>query len=153
MQRTAVGLVGLARSVGLMALMVALLSACEGQAATVPVGAQEVRVTTTATEVRLEPATVRAGDVYFVIEQPDDPTGHAGFSFVHRGRGESDPLPMSDEDVALLASDSAPQGFAYDSGWGRLQMFRLIPGKYVFMVGGGEPGVPPLSVTALEVLP
>ena len=44
-----------------------VVTACDA-AMRVPPGGQQVRVVGTGTEVRLYPPTVRAGDLYFVLE-------------------------------------------------------------------------------------
>ncbi len=148
---------GGALAIGLVALVAALL-AVWGTPLRIPTGAQEVHITVTATEVRLSPTTVHAGDVYLTVDQPEDPSGHAGFTFVSRGypgQGGGDPEPMSDEDVARLAQGDY-QGTALQGGWGDQAKFALREGNYVFLIagpGGGLPGVPPMSMAVLEVVP
>jgi hypothetical protein len=108
--------------------------------------------------VGLSPDTVRAGEVYFIVDEPDDPSGHAGFTFVSRGypgMGGGDPEPMSDEDVARLAQGDY-QGTALEGGWAGQARYTLREGNYVFLLfgpRGDQPGVPPLSMAVLEVLP
>jgi len=147
----AAGLVGL---VGL----VAVVAAVWGTPLRVPPGAQEVHIVLTESSVQVEPATVHAGDVYFIVDAPADPAGHAGFTFVSRGLpgqvGE-DPLPLSDQDVDRLAQGDY-QGTAMGGGWGGSTKFTLGAGNYVFLLagaGGEAPGVPPESMAVLEVLP
>jgi len=143
--------------VGLVGLVAAVV-AVWGSPLRIPTGAQEVHIVVTATAVRLEPAIVHAGDVYFTVDEPDDPSGHAGFTFVGRGYpGQigGDPQPMSDDDVARLARGDY-QGTGSQSGWGDQAKFTLSEGNYVFLIagpGGGLPGVPPMSMAVLEVLP
>ena len=138
--------------------LVAVVAAVWGTPLRIPPDAQEVRIVVTETAVRLEPSTVHAGDVYFVVDEPADPTGHAGFTFVSRGEpGQegADPLPMSDEDVVRLAQGDY-QGTALGGGWGDQAKFTLREGNYVFLIagpGGDRPGVPPVSMAVLEVLP
>ncbi|MEK6191365.1 MAG: hypothetical protein AABM41_03450 [Chloroflexota bacterium] len=152
----AVALAG-ALAVALIGLVVVLV-AVWGTPLRIPTGAQEVHIVATETAVRLDPATVHAGDVYFFFDAPDDPSGHAGFTFVSRGypgQGGGDPEPMSDEDVARLAQGDY-QGTALDGGWAGQAKFTLREGNYVFLIagpGGGQPGVPPLSMAVLEVIP
>ena len=51
-------------------------------------------------EVRLDPPTVRAGDAYLVLDEPQD----GSFVFVQRKRtAEETPGPMTDDDLARLA--------------------------------------------------
>ena len=152
----AVALVG-ALAIGLVGL-VAVLVAVWGSPLRIPPGAQEVRIVVTETMVRLDPATVNAGDVYFMVDEPDDPSGHVGFTFVSRGYpGQigGDPEPMSDDDVARLARGDY-QGTAGESGWPDQAKLTLREGNYVFLIagpGGELPGVPPMSMAVLEVLP
>ncbi|HUF05893.1 MAG TPA: hypothetical protein VMP86_00740 [Candidatus Binatia bacterium] len=150
--RAAFALVG-ALAVALVAL-VAVLVAVWGSPPRIPIGAQTVHIVVTASEVRLDPATVHAGEIYFVVEGADDPAGHAGFAFVQRQRtAAATPGPMSDEDVARLARGDY-QWTATEGGWGNYARFTLHEGKYAFLTdGGGEPGVPPQSITVLEVAP
>jgi hypothetical protein len=117
-----------------------------------------VHIEVTATDVRLSPTAVHAGDVYFTVDQPEDPSGHAGFTFVSRGDpgvAGTDPQPMSDDDVARLAQGDY-QGTALQGGWSGQAKFTLAEGNYVFLIagpGGEMPGVPPMSMAVLEVLP
>lgn len=146
---------------GLLAVAIAGLVAVVvmgwGSGPTIPPGAQVVHIVVTE-EVQLDPATVHAGEVYFVVEEPDDRTGHAGFTFVSRGYGGhccKDPLPMSDDDVARLAHGDY-QGTAIEGGWGSGAKLTLLEGNYTFLIpgpGGDRPGVPPMSMAVLEVLP
>lgn len=110
----------------------------------------------TASEVRLDPATVHAGEVYFMVEGPDDPTEHAGFTFVSAGYGQDDmPLALSDDALARLAQGDY-QGTGIEGGWGDYAKFTLLEGNYAFLIagpGGDLPGVPPRWMAVLEVLP
>jgi len=165
---------GGALAIGLVGLVAAVV-AVWGTPLRIPTGAQQVHIVVTASAVRLEPAIVHAGDVYFTVDEPDDPSGHAGFTFVSRGSapdfegtlppaGElapdgnplgADPQPMSDDDVARLAQGDY-QGTFLQGGWGGQAKFTLREGNYVFLIegpGGGLPGVPPMSMAVLEVLP
>jgi hypothetical protein len=148
---------GGALAIGLVGLVAALV-AVWGTPLRIPTGAQEVHIEVTATDVRLSPTTVHAGDVYFTVDQPDDPSGHAGFTFVSRGDpglAGTDPQPMSDDDVARLAQGDY-QGTALQGGWSGQAKFTLAEGNYVFLIagpGGEMPGVPPMSMAVLEVLP
>ncbi|MGH2488714.1 MAG: hypothetical protein ACRDFR_03760, partial [Candidatus Limnocylindria bacterium] len=86
--------------------LVAVVAAVWGTPLRIPPDAQEVHIVVTESTVTLEPATVHAGDVYFIVDESADATGDAAFTFVSRGEpGQegADPLPLSDEDVARLA--------------------------------------------------
>lgn len=140
--------------VAVIGLLAGNLAGCQNTI-TIPPGAQQVRVAVTDREVRLNPLVVRPGDVYFVFE-PDPATQHVAVAFVHRG-GPLDPAPapLSDDDVARLEQDAGPQGLSIEAGFGRVHKVTLVEGKYAFMLppDGGQPGVPPLSIAVLEVLP
>ena len=151
----AVALVGLVAA-GLVALAVAV-AAVWGTPLRIPTDAQAVHIVITESAVRLDPATVHAGEIYLVVDELA-PTGHAQFTFVSRGyEGQigGDPFPMSDEDVARLAQGDY-QGTAQSSGWSGRAKFTLREGNYVFLLaspGGDQPGAPPRSIAVLEVLP
>jgi len=87
-----------------------MVAAVGCQAGMFPPGARQVRVSTVDGVVRLDPSTVRAGDVTFIFE-PDPETQHVAIAFAHRGCAPSDalcaePLPLSDEDIAASARRS-----------------------------------------------
>src|SRR4030081_1535840 len=50
-------------------LIAGLMAGC-GQGSLIPPGGQQVHVTVTPTEVRVSPSSVRAGDVYLVMDRP-----------------------------------------------------------------------------------
>jgi hypothetical protein len=134
-----------------------------------PEGAQEVHIVITESEVRLEPATVRAGDVYLVLDSPEE----GSIVFVQRKHtAEETPGPMTDEDLARLADGdvqyTAMEGIdaggcsAEQNAEARGQMgycgnvfkVTLSEGKYAVLGNGpGNPGDPPSSMAVLEVLP
>src|SRR5688572_322197 len=58
-------------------LLVTVLGGCGRPAATIPPGAQQVQVTMSGSEVRLDPAMVRPGDVYVVLDTPGSSVGFA----------------------------------------------------------------------------
>ncbi len=137
----------------------------------VPPGAPQVRVTGTATAVLLDPPTVRAGDVYLVIE------GGALF-YQHAAARQGDQSgPMSEEQLARLAQngDQSLTGSTvlYPGYAGNVYKYTLAAGLYAFMpaADGEDPGANvgareglcfddldacaalPLPMTVLEVLP
>ena len=146
-----------------------VLAAC---GASLPPGAQQVHVVGTPTEVRLDPSTVHAGDVYFVME------GSALF-FQHSAAVQGEQSgPMSEEELAHLAQTGdtfhTSSGVLSPGYGGNFSKFTLLPGKYAFLpVAEGEyPGadlmarselcmqdaracaaLQPLPMTVLEVLP
>ena len=150
----------------LWGLLAGALAACGRGQATIPPGGQQVHVSVTESEVRLDPATVHAGDLYIVLDTPG-----SGVGFAQRMRTAAEtPGPMSDEDLDRLAhgdtEGTAIGGFddfgcsadqrAEDRGQmgycGNVFKETLTPGKYAFFVGDPE-GEGPQSVAVLEVLP
>lgn len=154
--RAAVALCG-GLAVALVALVAVLVSVW-GSPPRIPATAQVVQVVVTASEVRLEPATVHRGVVYFVVEAADDPAEHAGFSFVSAGPGSQcceTPIPLDGDAVDRVARGDY-QGTFIEGGWGDYAKLTLTEGKYAFLIagtGGDQPGVSPQSMTVLEVLP
>ncbi len=121
--------------------------------------------------VRLDPASVRAGDIYVVL---DTPGSGVGFAQRQRGPAPETPGPLTDEDLDRLArgdtggtniggfSDSgcSAEQRAEDRGLqgycGNVFKVILTPGKYAFFTGnldGGPPGDYSQSIAVLEVLP
>ena len=154
--------------VALMAaiLLAGMLAGC-GRARPIPPGAQEVHVVVTASEVRLDPAIVGAGDVYVVL---DTPGSSVGFAQRKRTAAET-PGPLSDDDLDRLGHGDT-EGFAIggmgdvgcsaaqraeDHGQlgpcGNVVQMTLTAGKYAFFTGDLESGVDPPVIAVLEVLP
>lgn len=154
-----------------MVLAAGVLVACD-MTTRIPPGGQQVHVVGTGTEVRLDPPTVRAGDIYFVIE------GSALF-FQHAAAVQGEQSgPMSEDDLIRLAqngdtfhtsSAELSPGYA-----GSVYKITLAAGKYAFLpvaneerpedelmlradLCHGDPQacatLPPLSMAVLEVLP
>jgi hypothetical protein len=140
-----------------------------------------VHVVATESEVRLDPATVHAGDVYLVLDEPVD----GSFRFVERKRtAEEIPGPLSDDDLERIAQGSlggtatggldaggcGPEQDARARGQlgycGNVMKVSLVAGKYAILGPAwierdtrAEPTanpsgflVPP-SMAVLEVLP
>ena len=159
-----------ATSVAFSGVLGILLLACN-RATAIPAGAQQVHVTLTSSEVRLEPATVHAGEVYLVLDAPL----RGSFAFVEqKSAAAASPGPLSDDDLARLASGDT-EGMAIgglDAGGcsaaedaedrgrmgpcGNVMKAVVRPGRYAIV--GGTPdadpssgGRPPLAV--LDVVP
>jgi len=151
----------------LLGLSAILLAGCGRGQAPIPAGAQEVHVTVTDSEVRLDPTTASAGDIYVVMDIPG-----SGVFFVRRQTSaEETPGPLTDDDLARITLGGDAQGFAM-SGFaaggcdasqdvedfgrlgpcGNVELVVLSAGKYVFYSGVLELG-PPSSMAILDVLP
>jgi hypothetical protein len=155
---------------GRLAVLIALLAiataGCWRGQATIPPGGQQVHVSVTGANVRLDPATVPAGDVYVVLDTPGSSVGFAS----RQDRAEATPGPLSDDDLARLAlgdtQGTAISGFdnvgcsadQRAEDWGLMgycgNVFKetLTPGKYAFFIGDPEGGRP-RSIAVLEVVP
>jgi hypothetical protein len=153
----------------LSGLLAIALIGCEPPLVPVPSGAQLVHVVVSDTEIRLSPATVRAGDVYLVLD-----TSPSSVFFVSRKRTAADsPGPMGADDLARLARGdteaTSMEGFGNGCAQGRPEnhlkigrcgdTFKLVlgAGKYALMTDdpSGDPSgfVPPRAMAVLEVLP
>lgn len=174
---------GQGRSITILMLVSAAgLAGCGPERIPIPSGSQVVHVSISDAEVRLEPATVRAGDVYLVLDEP----ANGGFAFVERGAGPDTFGPLSDDDLERLAQGDtegtsiggvdaggcSPEQDAASRGQmgpcGNVMKAVVAPGKYAILGPGwteqvteprvdptAPPGgfVPPSSMGVLEVLP
>jgi hypothetical protein len=153
----------------LCVVVIASVSCGRGQTP-IPYGAQQVHVQVIGSEVRLDPATVPAGDVYVVLDTP-----RSGVGFAQRQATAAEtPGPLREEDIERLArgdtQGTAIGGFdnlgcseeqrAEDRGQmgpcGNVFKVVLTPGKYAFYSGnldGGASGEGPRSIAILEVSP
>ena len=141
--------------VGLVALGVALVVVW-GSPPRIPVGAQVVHVSVVDSAVQLDPVSVHAGDVHFVVESAGEAGVGDSFAFVSSGYGdEGTPLPLGADAGSRLARGDY-QGTAMEGGWPEYAKLTLLDGPYAFVIfgpGGDMPGRPPASVTILEVVP
>ena len=169
-------------SVALVGL-VGVLAGCGQSAATVPPGAQLVHLVATRSEVRLDVASVHAGDVFIQLDEPLD---GGSFDFVG-STGAADPGPLTDDDLERLAhgdtratsrsaygptcsgpSEADRGHLVQEGGCGDVWKFVLAPGKYAILgpawteqqteasVDPTAPPsgfVPPPTMTVLLVLP
>jgi hypothetical protein len=158
------------RSVLLLGFLTGALLGCGRGQTPIPAGAQEVRVTINGPQVELQPATVRAGHIYVVLDTPGSSVG-----FAQRQRTATEtPGPLTDADLNRLAhgdtqgtsiggfddAGCSPEQRAEDRGLmgpcGNVFEVVLTPGKYAFFAGDID-GVPPGdysdSITVLEVVP
>ena len=131
-------------------LLVGVLAGCGQGESTVPPGAQLVHLVATESEVRLDAASVRAGDVYLQLDEPLD---GGSFIFVERMSTEEEtPGPLTDNDLERLAhgdtqgtsssaygpscggSQGAARGHLVAPGvCGNVWKFVLVPGKYAIL--------------------
>jgi hypothetical protein len=146
------------RAVVLPLLAAGLLAGCGHGPITIPPGVQEVHVVVDGDTVRLEPATARAGEVYLVLDNPDNP----GANLIFIGRmtaPEETPGPLSDVELDRIVHGDMFQTSG-ESGFGIVTKLALAPGKYLFVTddpmelaesSGGA--VPQESMAVLQVLP
>jgi hypothetical protein len=168
--------------VALFGLLASASVGCGRGQTPIPREAQVVHVVASESEVRLDPATVHAGDVYLVLDEPLE----GSFAFVERKRTAAEtPGPMSDDDLERLAhgdtEGTATGSFsvgcdaaqrAEDRGQmgycGNVWKFVLVAGKYAILGPGwteqqteasvdptADPAgfLPPPTMAVLEVLP
>jgi hypothetical protein len=90
----------------LIGLLACILAGCSRGRTPIPAGAQVIHIAVIESELRLDRATVRAGDVYLVLDTPRSSVG-----FASRMRGDLETGPLSDEDIARLAHGDT-QGLA-----------------------------------------
>jgi hypothetical protein len=140
-------------AIGLVGLLAGSMIGCGQGAEPVPPGAQLVHLVATQSEVRLDPATVHAGDVYLELDEPVD----GSFAFVELKRtAEETPGPLSDNDLERLAhgdtegTSIASYGVVCDpaqrpkdrgklarpGGCGNVWRFVLVEGKYAILGPG-----------------
>ncbi len=142
-----------------------VLAACEPPQVVIPDGATNVvHVHLDAETVRLDPATVRAGDVFFVIEGPGP-----AFSLVRwlgapdaepRGLTPAEITRLRDGDYVWTQLDSYnvrcdPNAWTEERHWQGCRenaMVPLLPGMYAIVAGSGDGGVAPI-MAVLEVEP
>jgi len=159
-----------AMTAGVACLLAGALAACGRGQTAVPAGAQQVHVEVDGPAVRLSPATVRAGEIYVVLDTPGSSVG-----FAQRQLTPSEtPGPLTQEDIERLArgdtEGTAIGGFddigcsaeqrAEDRGrtgpCGNVFKLVLIQGKYAMFTGNLDdrpPGDDSGSIAVLEVTP
>ena len=150
--------------------VVGIATGCDAGLAPIPSGAQQVHIAATETSLSLQPATIRAGDVYVVLDGP-----RQNVVMVSQKRtADATPGPMSDDDLARLqrgdmegtstegisVSGSAEQRAAARGQvgeGGNAYLFTLAPGKYAFLLAPPDSAPPgqmsPGAMAILEVSP
>lgn len=140
-----------------------VIAGCTGHES-IPSGAQQVHVVVTSSEVRLSPATARPGDVYLVLDSPEE----GSISFVERMDASGAAGPLTEDDLRRLA-DGLTEGMSIsglDAGGcdpaqdaaargqtgpcGNVMKVVLVEGRYAVVGGSLEvdsaSGVPPMAV-------
>ena len=159
-----------AMTVGLACLLVAVLAGCGRGQTAVPAGAQQVHVEVDGAAVRLAPATVRAGEIYVVLDTPGSSVGFAQRQLTP----SATPGPLTQEDIERLArgdTEGTAIGGFDDSGCsaeqraedrGRMgpcgNVFKVVltQGKYAMFAGTLDDRPPDDdsgSIAVLEVTP
>jgi len=160
----------LARTLLVLGVLGGAAAGCAIGLTPIPSDAQQVHIADTESSLDLEPAAVRAGSVYVVLDGP-----RQNVVFVTQKRtAEATPGPMSDADLDRLRNGdtegtsiegisvgcSAEQRTAARGqlGYcGNVYKLVLAPGKYAFLLDppdGGPPGVMSAGTMAiLEVSP
>jgi hypothetical protein len=146
-------MVAIARPVIAILVLMGAIVGCES-ATSIPSGAQQVHVAASETEVHLDPAAVHAGDVYLVLDVPQQ-----GVELVRSGSSAGGSGPLSDADLARVAKNADAEGIASEalqvSCCGKVFKEALAAGKYaiVLLDPAHSPGNPPVSLAVLEVVP
>ena len=148
-----------------MAISVVILGACDvHEPVVIPAGAEVVRVTASDEEVRLAPETAAAGDVYLVLEGPNQ-----GIEFVSRlADPDASPEGMTQAEIDRVAAgdyqSTMLEGFSVTcaadewteaqhwEGCGENVRLTLTPGLYAVLASPDEPGVAPV-MAVLEITP
>ncbi len=138
-----------------------MLAGCGHGSITIPPEAQQVHVVVDGDTVGLQPATARAGDVYLVLDNPDNPDS-PGANVIFIGRmtaPDETPGPLTDDQLDRIVHGDMFQTSG-ESGFGTVTKLALAPGKYLFVTddpmelaesSGGV--VPQGSMAVLHVLP
>jgi hypothetical protein len=146
-------MIAIARPVIAIFVLVGALVGCES-ATSIPSGAQQVHVAASETEVHLDPATVRAGDVYLVLDVPQ-----RGVELLRSNSSAGVSSGMTDADLARVAKNADAEGIASEalqvSCCGKVFKEALAPGKYaiVLLDAPHSVGTPPASLAVLQVAP
>jgi hypothetical protein len=135
-------------------------AACFPGPISVPPGGQEVHALVVGDTVRLEPTTVRAGDVYLVLDNPT-----TNVVLIERSDAPGESGPLTDADLDRLAHGDTGHmkitgGFANGEPYGNVSRLELVSGRYAFLADAPEllaarfgGVIPPESLAVLSVLP
>jgi hypothetical protein len=142
---------GIGRIVVAIALLGGALLGCE-PSTSIPSGAQQVHVVASTTDVRLDPASVHAGDVYLVLD-----VASGGVDLIESVAGaNASPGPLTAGDLIGLAKGDT-QGLLMENlsvnCCGKVVKKTLVAGKYAIVPAGTEDGHPPPSIAVLDVVP
>jgi hypothetical protein len=128
-----------------MLLLAGILAACGPGHVVIPAGGQELHVIVSGDVVRLEPTTVRSGEVYLVLDNPE-----TNVSLVKRLTAPAETGPilsegegLTDDDLARLARGDTfhmqiTSGFANGEPYGNVTRLVLTAGRYAFLADSPE---------------
>lgn len=133
-------------TVAFVGLLAVLLSGTMRGRTPIPAGAQVVHVVVTASEAHLDLESVRAGDVYVVLDTPRSNVAFTQDELTEAQIPLSGSFDLAGCSDAQRADDRGQQGYC-----GNVFRVTLPAGKYVFIGPSGEGPLSPLS--RLEVLP
>ncbi len=148
-------------AIALPLLVAWAIGACEPGAIVVPSGGQAIHVIVNGDAVQLEPLTVRAGDVYVVLDQ----TGTNVVLVQAKAAPEETPGPLTDEQLDRISHGDTfhtaiTGGFASGGPHGNVSKLVLAPGKYAFLADSPEAlaaraggAIPAGSMAILTVVP
>jgi hypothetical protein len=146
-------MVSLVRLVTVVLLLTSGLVGCE-RATSIPPGAQQVHVIASETEIRLNPTTVHAGDVYLVLDVPQ-----RGVELIRSSGQAGVSGALTDDDLARVAQNADAEGIGIEiltvSCCGNVYKETLASGKYAILLldAASSVGSPPASLAVLQVVP
>jgi hypothetical protein len=154
------------RVVGAAALATMLATAC-GSTTAVPAGAQVVHVVATEQSITLAPDSVRAGDVYLMLDEPTrsilfvqsmtsaaatpGPLDHDALERLRRGDTLHTAVSGLDAGGCSPAQDAEHRGRTGPCG--NVMLVVLSPGTYAIVAGELEGGGAPPRIAVLTVVP
>ncbi len=135
----------------LVTLLAGGLFGCESSTS-IPSGAQQVHVVATTTDVRVDPASIRAGDVYLVLD-----VASAGVDLIESvPAANASPGPLTAAELDRLAQGDT-QGLVMENlsvnCCGKVVKKTLPVGEYAIVPAGTEDGHRPPSIAVLDVVP
>ncbi len=137
-----------------------LFASCSPGPIAVPEGAQEIHIVVSGDSVSLTPLTVRAGDIYIVLDVPGSSVNVVEPS---TATAES-PDPFTDDALDRIRHGdtflTSMGGIADSERYGNVRKLVLAPGRYAFLADAPEAlaerwggTIPPEAMAVLTVLP